>query len=190
MSDVTIVRPTVIVGLTAGASPNVVTGAPASSVTVAVAASGVDVHPSVAAAVALDIGVPAVVNGPGPASAAPVIAVCDAVLPAGTPLTVSRATGYLVKADAASKPTAFVAGLSDAPTAIGFPASAIRGLLTLADWTAITGSASLAQGQTYFLAAGGGLTTIPPSSPNCLVVVGTAASSTTMLIAPQGPVQL
>lgn len=117
-------------------------------------------------------------------------AVCDVAAPIGTPLAVSRSNGHLVKADASSKPLSFVAGLAHSATAVGFVSAVQREVMTLADWTAITGSASLLQGQTYFLAVGGGLTTVPPASPNNLTVVGEAASPTTLIIQPQNPIQL
>lgn len=169
MSDVVISRPTVTVALTSpGAPPTVILGAPSAQVTI---------HRD---------GVP---GPPGPAGPA-VEAVADVAAPAGMPLAVSRANGHLVKADAASKAFAFVAGLAFEPTVIGFVGAAARDVVMLADWTAITGSAALLPGQTYFLAVGGGMTTTPPGSPNCITVVGKAASATTMLIDPQNPIQL
>lgn len=128
--------------------------------------------------------------GPAGGSAAPLQLVSDVSVAAGTPLAVSRSTGHLVKADAASKPLAFVTGLASGATSIGFVADCERSSLTLGDWTAVTGSALLSPGQNYFLASGGGLTLTAPSLPCCVTLVGTAASITTMLIEPQTPIQL
>lgn len=130
-------------------------------------------------------------GGAAPAATDPAItAVSDVSTVAGMPLAISRANGHFVKADAASKPVAFVAGLAVAAGTAGFTVSLAREAMTLSDWTATTGSPSLSQGQTYFLASGGGLTTTAPASPNCLTVVGEASSPTTLLIQPQAPIQL
>lgn len=134
--------------------------------------------------------VPYDVNGAPSASPDEILAVSDVAVAAGMPLAVNRSTGHIVKADASSKPVAFIAGLASVPTSIGFPASVASDWLMLPDWTAITGSVSLSQGQTYFLGAGGGLTTTPPSSPNCVTVVGEAVSTTTLLVRPEIPIQL
>lgn len=129
---------------------------------------------------------------PGPAGppTAPLELVSDVAVAAGMPLAVSRSTGHFVKADASSKPLAFVAGLAESATSIGFVGQCERGSLTLADWTAITGSAHLSVGQSYFLGSGGGLVLSAPSPPCCVTLVGTAASTTTLLIEPQTPIQL
>lgn len=117
-------------------------------------------------------------------------AVAATALVAGMPAAIDRSTGKMIAADAGWKPSAFVIGLVHFATAAGFVADALSSQLTLADWTAITGSASLLTGQAYFLAVGGGLTTVPPASPACLVLVGKAVSPTTFLIDPQPPIQL
>lgn len=133
----------------------------------------------------------AIVGPPGRDGNARIItAVCDDAVPKGTPLAISRANAHLVKADATSKPRAFVVGLASQDTQIGFTADAATQEMTLSDWTAVTGSTALSPGQTYFLAAGGGLALSPVSSPDCLTVVGIAASATTLLIDPQAPLQL
>lgn len=171
MSDLVISRPAVTVQLTqSGAAPVVSVGGSGATVTI----------------LRSDLPGP---RGPSGSSSA-VDAVADVAVPAGMPLAISRANGRLIKADAASKPLAFVAGLAETATAIGFVAGAIRDSLTLADWTAITGAASLNVGQAYFLGVGGGLTTTPPASPNCITSVGIAASATTIIIEPESPVQL
>lgn len=171
MSDIVITRPAMTVQLSrSGNAPVVKVGGVGAAVTI------------------VRDGVP----GPrGPAGSASTIdAVADVAVAAGMPLAISRATGHFVKADAASKPIAFVAGLAQASTSVGFVASSVRDSLTLADWTAITGSTALAVGQTYFLGAGGGLTTTPPGPPNCITAIGIAASATTLIIEPENPIQL
>jgi hypothetical protein len=118
------------------------------------------------------------------------LSVSDAVIAAGMPLAVNRTSGHMVKADASSKPISFVVGLADQAVGIGEVATAANESLTLADWTAVVGSATLSHGSVYFLAAGGGLTTTAPSSPNMITIVGEAASTTTMIVRPQPPIQL
>ena len=129
-------------------------------------------------------------GGGGSTAGAEVTIVSSATLAAGTPVTVSRSTGQIVKSDAASKPTSFVVGLLKTAVTATFAGTVSTNELILADWTAVTGTASLSPGQLYFLAAGGGLTTTPPLSPNNLAQVGEAANTTTLIIAPQTPIQL
>lgn len=117
-------------------------------------------------------------------------AVCDADMVKGLPVVVDRATGKFTKALGSTKAKAFIAGLIEQATALGFVGSAGRGAVTLADWSAIAGTASLSPGQTYFLAAAGGITTATPATPNCAVVVGIAASPTVLMVDPSLPVQL
>lgn len=196
MTLVTIEQPSVTVAVQEGAAPIVSLGPPATAIAVDASVPAEVAIPAAQPAVSLFAPIPTVTLdvptalGGGGQGVAPVEAVTDDILAAGMPVALSRANGHFRIADAGNKPLAFVAGLASAATAAGFVADAEREALTLADWTAVTGSALLAQGQPYFLAAGGGLTTTPPSSPNCLVVVGTASSSTTMLIEPQSPIQL
>lgn len=128
---------------------------------------------------------------PGPAGADVAIeAVAAATLAVGTPVVIDRATGQFTAADAAGKPTAFVAGLLTVPVTSGFVGTATPSRLTLADWSAVTGTAQLSRGVPYFLAVGGGLTTVPPASPACITFVGKGLSATTLLIDPQPPIQL
>src|SRR3982750_699023 len=58
-------------------------------------------------------------------------AVCDATMPAGLPVVVDRANGKLTKALGSTKSKAFVAGLIQAATALGFVGDAVRGPVTL-----------------------------------------------------------
>ena len=120
----------------------------------------------------------------------PLKAVASVALQAGMPLVQSRVNGQLGIADASTKAFAWVAGLAAANTAQGFVAEAVQDTLTLPDWTAVTGSASLQVGQPYFLAAGGGLTTTPPASPACIAIVGMAQSASTFVLRRQPPIQL
>lgn len=117
-------------------------------------------------------------------------AVSSTAMPAGTPVTISRANGQLGPSVASWKPSAFVAGLLETASGAGFAVNTATALLTLADWTAITGATSLQPGLPYFLGVGGGLTTTPPSPPNCLTLVGKALNATTIIIDPQSPIQL
>lgn len=124
----------------------------------------------------------------GTGAAAPVEAVASGDMAAGTPVAIDRSTGQLIAADAAFKPAAFVAGLLSAAVVAGFVGSAAQDRLTLADWSAIAGTARLSPGVPYFLAVGGGLTAAAPASA-CVAMVGTALDSATLLIDPQPPIQ-
>jgi hypothetical protein len=123
-------------------------------------------------------------------SSADIEAVSAAVLPAGLPVAIDRASGRFVAADAAWKPHAFVAGLLRDAAAEGFVAAAATAQLTLADWSAVTGSASLSPGVLYFLAVGGGLTVTAPASGACLTLVGKALNASTLVIDPLPPIEL
>lgn len=116
-------------------------------------------------------------------------AVAADLLPAGMPVAINRTTGKFIMADAGYKPSAFVAGLLRAESAVGFVAAASVQQLTLADWSAVTGTAQLASGQPYFLAVGGGLSTVAPAS-DCVALIGSALNPTTLLIDPQPPIEL
>ena len=64
-----------------------------------------------------------------------------------------------------------------------------RGVVTLADWTAITGSESLTNGETYFVdpANAGKLVTAAPSTTGeFIMLVGRAISATELLVEPSG----
>jgi hypothetical protein len=78
---------------------------------------------------------------------------------AGTPVAIDRTTGQLIAADAAYKPPRSSSGCCRRRRPKGFVGSAETvQRLTLADWSAITGTAQLVPGLPYFLADGGGLT--------------------------------
>ena len=109
---------------------------------------------------------------------------------AGMPVAISRANGQFVLARADYKPSAFVAGMASAAIATGFVGTAEAASITLPNWTAIAGTATLAVGQTYFLGATGGITTTPPAAPNCITRVGLAVNATTLRIEIDPPIQL
>jgi hypothetical protein len=112
-----------------------------------------------------------------------------AALAAGMPVAIDRTTARFIAADAAYKPAAFVVGLLRRGVDRRVRRQRRRAALTLADWSAVTGTAQLAPGQYYFLAVGGGLTPVPPASA-CVAMVGKAVNPTTLLIDPQPPIQL
>ena len=120
-----------------------------------------------------------------------VATVAGASLLQGLPVAVSRATGQLLPARSDTYTLAFVAGLSSADTAQGFAVQPVHGAVTLTDWSAVAGSATLSSGLPYFLGATGGLTTSPLASPAvCVVRVGHAVSPTPLVVAPSDPITL
>lgn len=98
----------------------------------------------------------------------------------------------LAQADAEA--TALVIGLAvEAITAGGTGDYLTEGQIEQSDWTAVTGSATLSPGATYYLSTSvaGGLTTTPPTADGDIVVrVGTALSTTEMDIEIAQPVLL
>ena len=130
------------------------------------------------------------VQGPAGPSATATSAVCSVDLIMGKPVVINRVTGKFDIANANWKPLTFVTGLIQASSLMGFTATAVEGVFTMADWTSICGTANLSLGQAYFLAIGGGLTLTPPGSPNCVVYIGKAVSSVSLLIEPALPIQL
>ena len=98
----------------------------------------------------------------------------------------------LAQADAES--TSLVIGLAtEAVSAGGVSTYLTEGQVEQSDWTAVTSSATLVTGATYYLstATAGGLTTTPPSTDGDIVVrVGTALSTTEMDIEIAQPVLL
>lgn len=119
------------------------------------------------------------------------LAVAAADIPAGMPVAVSRRDGTLQIARADTYTLAFVAGLASKSAAVGSAGSATRNAITLADWTAVTGSPGLAVGQPYFLAPEGGLTPLPPVLPGlCSVRVGNATGPQTFAPIEADPILL
>ena len=78
-----------------------------------------------------------------------------------------------------------VAGLVAADTVSGVAAEIKRDTLTLADWTAVTGTTNLTPGAVYYLSTttpGALTTTAPDSTDNVLVRVGVASAADTLSI--------
>lgn len=100
---------------------------------------------------------------------------------AGMPVAVSRRDGSLLPARADTYAQAFVVGLATADIRAGFAGATTREALTLASWSAIAGTPSLAVGQPYFLAAEGGLTLRAVDLQGyCAVRVGNATGPQTL----------
>jgi hypothetical protein len=134
-------------------------------------------------------GVPKLIEGDtANATLEPVSAVAALDLIKGSPVTIDRATGKFVAADADNKLTSFVAGLLIADVVSGFVGNAAADRLTLADWTPIVGTVTLSPGVNYFLNSGGGLSTVPGGA--CIAMVGKALDTVTLLIDIQSPIQL
>jgi hypothetical protein len=102
----------------------------------------------------------------------------------GAPVRIDTVTGLIRLASASAIATATVLGIPDTAALTGFICSAQIAKVTLSNWTAITGAASLLPGQTYFLGlTAGTLTLAPPTSGGqCIVKVGIAQNSTTLVI--------
>jgi hypothetical protein len=127
---------------------------------------------------------------PPPSYAAP--NVDSAALAALAPVAVAPGGVGVVRAAAGAIGTA-AAGLCLASTAPGASATVVTsGPVTLADWTAVAGTVTLAARGYYFLGpAAGTLTTTPPTAPGQVVQgVGTAVSGTTLDLTIQPPILL
>jgi len=102
-------------------------------------------------------------------------------------------TGAFRQAKADAVGSTLVIGLCRS-TSIASSASGdiqLDGQLTLADWTAIIGSATLTAGSKYYLSeATKGMLTATPPTTGFVVVVGTALSTTMIDINPEQPIQL
>jgi hypothetical protein len=116
-------------------------------------------------------------------------AVAGVAVLAGMPVAISRRDGSLIPARADTYYEAFVAGLAMADVEAGFVGGATRDKLTLSDWTAVAGTASLLAGQPYFLAPQGGLTLSPSYTQGfCVVRVGNAVSTQTLMPIQSDPI--
>lgn len=124
------------------------------------------------------------------AGSASAMAIASKALVVGMPVCLSRSTGQLITARADVKTSAFVMGLAGADVAAGFPVEVKEGVVTLSNWTAIAGAASLNVGLPYFLKPTGGITSTPPGAPNCMALVGMAISTQSLMVAPEFPIQL
>lgn len=114
-------------------------------------------------------------------------------IPAGGACATDSSGVGVVRASAADGTKPCV-GLAQASTANGFAATVqTNGTFTLADWTAVTGAASLAAKATYFLdpTNPGRLTNVAPTTPGQVVqIVGVAVSPSTLDLNPEPPVLL
>ena len=114
-------------------------------------------------------------------------------IPAGAPVYVDS-NGKVLRAQADSVTTSFVLGLARetmSPGATG-PIQT-DGVLSLASWADVTGSASLTPGARYFLDPDnpGKLTTTPPTTTGQTVVaIGKAISATDLEISIREPILL
>jgi len=96
----------------------------------------------------------------------------------------------LARADTVAKGRA--AGLAVTSAATGFTCEyQASGRFELADWTAITGAATLTPSATYYLSAAGGLTTVAPTTVgHMLTEVGQAVEDTVLHLHIKRPVLL
>lgn len=107
----------------------------------------------------------------------------------------SSSAGKVKKAKADAAGTAKVMGLVYDTTITADNAGEIvtDGVLTMADWTTIVGSATLTTGSIYYLSkdTAGLLTAVAPSTVGQLVIaVGTALSTIDLLVAMKNPILL
>jgi hypothetical protein len=136
-------------------------------------------------------GIPGPPGPPGPGSDPLFSIEADEPLDAGQPVRVDGFGGGAL-ADASALATSLVVGLAASATAPGHACPVNAASLTLADWTAATGLASLVPGWAYYLdVAPGRLTPIPPATPGCAVArVGVAVSVDTLEISIDTPILL
>lgn len=102
------------------------------------------------------------------------------------------ALGKAAKARANADGTKRAVGIVEVGAAAGFPATIrTHGTITLADWTAITGSATLTPNASYYLSAAtaGDMGTAAPSS-GWVTRVGTAISANDFDVNPEPPIKL
>ena len=96
-------------------------------------------------------------------------------------------------ASASTLAASYVAGLAAADTLTGVAVNIKRDTLTLADWTAVTGTTTLTPGSVYYLSniTPGGLTTAAPDTTNhTLTRVGIASAADTLSIQIEPPIIL
>ena len=113
-------------------------------------------------------------------------------LAAGQPVYVDGTSGQLGLSIATTYAKCFVMGLAAQTTSATYACPVATNSLTLADWTAITGSSALVKNQLYWLSVTEGLlsTSAPITPGQSLVVVGKAISATTLEINPTLPILL
>ena len=93
--------------------------------------------------------------------------------------------GKAAAAQADALATSDVFGFAEGDVATGFTLTVTRDRVTLADWTDLTGAASLTKGATYYLhptIAGGITTTAPVTAGQCVVEIGEALTEQILAI--------
>jgi hypothetical protein len=123
----------------------------------------------------------------------PVSGIAGQAIFAGAVVRINKSTARVVLAQADHPNTAEPVGLARADAVNNGTVAIAQDRVTLPDWTAVTGVASLQPGHDYFLSTTtpGGLTATPPASTGQVSCwIGTAVSTTTLLISIQDPFQL
>jgi len=117
-------------------------------------------------------------------------AVGASAIGAGQPVRIDN-SGKMQVAQADSYANAVgLIGLAESAASPGFPGQATPQSLTLTDWTAITGAASLVPGAVYWLSAsapGQLTTTVPTAAGTVQLRIGVAASTSTLALDIQPP---
>lgn len=116
----------------------------------------------------------------------------DSTVVPGQPLYLKQ-NGHVDLASAAAIGTARVAGICTKAASTGTSAEySPDGVVDIADWTAIVGTATLTPGATYFLSTTAGRlsTTAPTESGQVVIAVGTALTTTKLAIEIQLPILL
>ncbi len=108
---------------------------------------------------------------------------------AGQPVYISRLNSLLMVADSNSYLSAFVIGFAVIDIASGFAGDVKKGDVTFADWTSLTGTASLQPGYPYFLNGRGTLSYLPPTAGG-FICIGEALTAQTLYFKPTFPIQL
>jgi hypothetical protein len=106
-------------------------------------------------------------------------------IPAGTPVAVHTSGSGVVPADASTIATPAVGLMRDATNPSAFGLVQIDGLLSLADWSVVTGASSLPSRALFLLgsSAPGQLTTAAPTTPGqAIQPIGRAVGPQTLLL--------
>lgn len=121
----------------------------------------------------------------------PLQIVCGEDVKRGQPLAVSPQDNRVYLADITTMYWANVIGLAADDTSAGFAVHVLRDMVTLNDWSAVTGSAALAYGVPYFLSGRGVMSQSRPTSVGqFLVRIGEAVSPNKFIPLFQPPIQL
>lgn len=128
-----------------------------------------------------DMPLAAIIGPPGADAGVTELEVAEAVAPGQA--VRPNGVGSLVLALADSLNHARQVALAETAAAPSFAARIRRDFLTLADWSAATGTAELSPGAEYFLSATtpGGLTVLPPAT-GVVLPVGIALNASTLAI--------